>query len=363
MDQPAGTLGARFLFVAAAVVIVVAGIKAAAPLLVPFFIALFIAAVSLPVAHWLESRGVPKTLAVLVTILADVVVLIGVAALLGTSIKDFTSEAPRYQRILTQRAADLLQWVRDRGIEVPSDVFDSLINPERAMRWMTRTLLGTAAILSNLFLVFLTVVFILFEAAGFGDKIQAAFGERSGGVERFEIIKRQVQRYLGFKTAISLVTGITIWLAMWTLGIPFAALWGLLAFLLNYIPNLGSILAAIPPVSLAFIEFGLGLAVAVALIFLLVNLTLGNFLEPHLMGRRLGLSTLVVFLSLVFWGGVLGPVGMLLSVPLTMIVKIMLENTEDLRWVAVLLDANPGRQARDAQNPKDTPARTTQGSL
>ena len=107
---------------------------------------------------------------------------------------------------------------------------------------------------------------------------------------------------------------------------------------------MGSILAAIAPVMLALIEGGTGRALAVAIVFLVINISLGNLLEPYLMGRRLGLSTLVVFLSLIFWGWVWGPVGMLLSVPLTMIVKIMLENTEDLAWIAVLLGSGPKRE-------------------
>jgi len=341
LDQTPGTVGARFLLIAAAAIVLIAGLKAAASLLVPFFIAFFIALLSLPLAQFLQARGCPGGLAILVTILADVIVLVAVALLLGGSIRTFTAAAPRYQALLAQKAAIAVEWIRAKGVDVPPDVLDNLINPGVALDVVTRTMRGAAAILSNLFLVFLTIIFVLLEAAGFPAKIEAAFGAQSGGMERFETIKRQIQKYLAIKTAISLLTGVTIWLSMWALGIPFAPLWGLVAFLLNYIPNLGSILAAVPPVLLAIVEFGLGRALAAALIFALVNIGLGNFLEPHLLGRRLGLSTLVVFLSLVFWGWVWGPIGMLLSVPLTMIVKIMLENTEDLRWVAVMLGANP----------------------
>ena len=135
----------------------------------------------------------------------------------------------------------------------------------------------------------------------------------------------------------SLTTGILIGAAMKLLDVDFPLLWGVLAFLLNYIPNLGSMLAAIPPVLLATVQLGIGRAILVAIVFGVVNVVMGTFIEPHLMGRQLGLSTLVVFLSLVFWGWVWGPIGMLLSVPLTVILKIMLENTEDFRWIAVLL--------------------------
>ena len=128
------------------------------------------------------------------------------------------------------------------------------------------------------------------------------------------------------------------------------------AFLMNFIPTLGSLLASVPPVLLAVVQFGPGRALAVGLGFLVVNLTLGTFIEPHFMGRRFGLSTLVVFLSLVFWGWVWGPIGMLLSVPLTMIIKILMENSDEFRWMAVLIDARPPAKANAAAAAGGPPA-------
>jgi predicted PurR-regulated permease PerM len=205
---------------------------------------------------------------------------------------------------------------------------------------VTGTLRGVAAVFSNLFLMMLTIVFILMEATGFRDKLHLAFGG-TGGAERFDVIRTQVQRYLGIKTLISLTTGGIVAAAMAIIGVDFPLLWGLVAFLLNYVPSLGSVIAAIPPILLAVVQLGIGHAIAVAAVFVAVNVALGNFVEPYFMGRRLGLSTLVVFLSLIFWGWVWGPLGMILSVPLTMIARIMFENTEDLRWIAVLLGENP----------------------
>jgi predicted PurR-regulated permease PerM len=228
--------------------------------------------------------------------------------------------------------------LQSRGIEVSTELLSEFVHPARALDLATGTLQGVARVLSNMLLVFLIIVFFLVEAAGFPAKLQAAFGER-GSSERFAKIQLEIQRYLATKTVISLATGLIVGISMAIIGVDFAILWGSLAFLLNYIPNLGSIIAAVPPVLLAVVQLGPGYAIAVAIVFLATNLTFGNLVEPYLMGRRLGLSTLVVFLSLVFWGWVWGPVGMLLSVPLTMIVKILLENTEDLRWIAVLLGA------------------------
>jgi predicted PurR-regulated permease PerM len=339
-EQPRRDRGARLLLLAASFVVVVAGLKAAASLILPFLVALFLAMVSLPLLNWLQSKGLPTPIAVAVTIVVVFAIVFGFGALIGGSVANFTEAAPRYRDRIELMTADALEWVAAQGIAVPQELTTEIVRPGRVMDLATTTLRGVAAVLSNLLLVSLTIVFIYLEAAGFPRKLQAAFG-RSGAAERFANIRHEINRYLGIKTLISLVTGSLCGSAMAIIGVDFPVLWGALAFLLNYIPNLGSIIAAVPPTLLAAVQLGPGHAIAVALVFAAVNAMLGSFLEPYLLGRRLGLSTLVVFLSLIFWGWVWGPVGMLLSVPITMIIKIMLENSEDFRWVAVLLDASP----------------------
>lgn len=328
--------GSRFLLIVASLVVVVAGLRAASQVILPFLVAAFIAILSLPLLFWLERRGVKIWLAVSATILADVLVMAAVVVLVGGSINELTDELPKYERKLRQLTAASRDWLIAKG--VPAEDWSSveLLDPSRMIALTQTTLRGVAAVLSNALVVVLITIFILFEAATFPAKLRLALGDR-GFEERFGKVTRELQRYLGFKTIVSAATGIVIgsWVAI--LGVDFAMLWGLTAFLLNFIPNLGSILAAIPAVLLAVVQFGVGRALLVGLGYLVVNVVLGNFVEPSLMGRKLGLSTLVVFLSLVFWGWVWGPVGMLLSVPLTVIVKILLENTEEFRWVAVLL--------------------------
>jgi predicted PurR-regulated permease PerM len=178
---------------------------------------------------------------------------------------------------------------------------------------------------------------MLFEVAEFSDKFKKAFG---GGRKRMDGIAQgvqAVQRYLVIKTITSALTGVLVTIGCWIIGLDFAMLWGLLAFALNYIPTIGSIVAAVPPILLAFIQLGPVSALLVTVLNLAVNFGVGNVMEPRMMGRGLGLSSLVVFLSLVFWGWIWGPMGMLLSVPLTVVVKIMFEYHEETRPVAVLL--------------------------
>jgi predicted PurR-regulated permease PerM len=201
-----------------------------------------------------------------------------------------------------------------------------------------------SGILTNSFMILLTVIFLLLEASGLPPKLHAALNDPEGSLARFDKMSESVNRYIAIKTLTSVATGIAIGLWLAITGVDYPFLWALLAFLLNYVPNIGSIIAAIPAVLLALVQFGIGTALITALGFVIVNIVIGSLIEPKFMGRGLGLSTLVVFLSLVFWGWVLGPVGMLLSVPLTMILKIALESNDDTRWIAIILGAGPPRE-------------------
>ena len=339
-----GGVGIRYLLAAACLVVIIAGLRAAAELILPFLIAVFLAVVNVPVMNWLVRMRVPKPLAVLCTVLLAVAVIGALVAVLAGSINQLTAAAPTYQARLRELAESLLAFGARFGLPVeqwtsldlaPSGVFDLLGGV------VGDTVRAVGAFLSNTFLVLLTVIFILFEAAGFSRKITAAFGAPQESFRQMTRMARQVQTYLAVKAAVSAATGLTVgvWVAL--MGLDFPLLWGVLAFIFNFIPTLGSILAAVPAVMLAIVQFGPGRAAVIAAGYVVVNIIFGNGIEPTLMGRRLGLSTLVVFGSLVFWGWVWGPVGMLFSVPLTMAVKIALENSHEFRWVAVLLDANP----------------------
>ncbi|RMF76561.1 MAG: AI-2E family transporter [Acidobacteria bacterium] len=338
---PAPRGGPSILFIVAAAMLVIAGLKAAAPLLVPLVASLFLAVLALPLLAFFRRLGCAGPLAVALTMLAVIAVIAGALVLVGGSFTQFTNALPRYQRGLEQLFTEALEWLEAHGIEAEHVVSRDVIRPGAVLDMIGTTLRRVAVLLSNLTVVLVTTLFLLAEASYFPEKLAAALGPGSRAMQRVEKIRAEVQRYLAIKTLISAATGVLagLWCAM--LGVDFPLLWGLLAFLLNYIPTLGSILAGIPPILLALVQFGPGRALLVLAGYLAINVLLGNLIEPALMGRRLGLSALVVFFSLVFWGWVWGPLGMLLSVPLTMIVKIMLENTEEFRWIAVLLDARP----------------------
>jgi len=194
--------------------------------------------------------------------------------------------------------------------------------------------------LTNALMILLILVFMLLETAGLSAKASAIMGGKSDDEDHTNTIADRVRSYVALKTIISLLTGVLIVLLLKILGVDYAEMWGVLAFFFNFVPNIGSFIAAIPAVLFALLTAGWGTALWAAAGFLAVNGVVGNIVEPRILGRGLGLSTLVVFLSLLFWGWVFGPIGMLLSVPLTMIAKIVAENSEETRWLAILLSSD-----------------------
>lgn len=336
--------GSRFLLNTAAFVIVVAGMRAASSLLVPFLFALFIAVICISPFFWLKRRGIPDVLALLIIILGILGIGFLFGTLIGTSINQFTSDLPAYEKTLEQKTSSFLNWLTDLGVDIPKDQWLSSFSLKEPLKLLGGFLGALSNVLSKTVLIVMIVIFILFEASGFPDKLRAASQDSHHSISNFTKIHENIKRYMALKSLLSLATGIsvTIWLTI--IGVDYALLWGLLAFLLNFIPNIGSILAAIPALLLALIQAGIGTATATAVGYLGINFVFGTFLEPKLMGQGLGLSTLVVFLSLIFWGWVLGPVGMLLSVPLTMVVKIALDSSEETRWIAIFLGSQSSRQ-------------------
>lgn len=327
------------LLAAAAFVVVVAGLKAAQALVNPFLLAIFIAVISTPPLFWLEARGLPRGAALLLVVLAVVGTLLGLSVAVGASVNDFTNDLPRYTERLKGQFGALAEPLRALGVELPQDrqwVVDR-VNPAWVLQLAGQLFNGFGVVLANAFLILLAVVFILLEASSFSGKLRAIARNAhltQAGVDAFT---GAVRRYLAIKSLMSLGTGAAVWLWLTLLGVDYPILWGLLAFLLNFVPNIGSVIAALPAVLLALVQLGPGAALWTAGGYLAVNVFFGNVLEPRFMGRGVGLSPLVVFLSLVFWGWVLGPVGMFLSVPLTITAKIALAASDETRWAAVLL--------------------------
>ena len=333
---------ARVLITATCFIVLVAGMRAASSILVPFLLSLFIAIICAPPLFWMQRKGIPMVLAVLFIIIGIIAVGFLLTIVVGTSVTDFSRSLPFYEERLSAKTAGLSAFLQRLGVDVSRELLSGYFDPAKLMKVVSNVLTGLSGLLSNIFLILLTVVFILLEASGFPQKLRTALRKPEESLGRLNTFTESVNRYLAIKTVTSFVTGFLIWIWLWILGVKYALLWGLLAFLFNYVPNIGSFIAAIPAILMALIQLDVRAGLLVSLGYIVVNVTVGSVIEPRFMGRGLGLSTLIVFLSLVFWGWVLGPVGMVLSVPLTMIVKIAMESSDDTRWIAVILGPSPG---------------------
>ncbi|MGE5300214.1 MAG: AI-2E family transporter [Acidobacteriota bacterium] len=327
----------RFFVIVATLVIMIGGINQAQSVLASFLVAVFLAAIGTPPVLWLERKRIPSVVAVLLVVTGMIAILAIVGVVVGTSVNSFYAELPFYQARLEERVSAFQTFWETKGMLGTDKVLLGYVNPGAVMSMTARLFAGLGSTLSNIVLILITVTFILFEASSFPVKLRAILGHSQQAFPQFTRFVGDIERYIIIKSAISLAAGILIgiWLAI--LGVDFPILWGFLAFLLHYVPNVGFLIAAIPAVLLVLVQLGAGTASLAAAGYLVINFVLGNMVEPMLMGRRLGLSTLVVFLSLIFWGSLLGPIGMVLCIPLTMTLKFACENNKSTRWIAVLL--------------------------
>ncbi len=339
---PSESNAARNLVIIASLFVITAGLKAASEILTPLLVSLFFSVLCIPPLQRLKRHRVPETLAIAIVILGATILVLVITLIIGRSLAGFENKLPEYRLALDGHLAQFLDWLEHYGIRVDRQELASEFGSTAILDLVTGVASGILAALSQIFLVVLTMVFMLIEASSFPSKLRLALGNPDAELSDWSAAMVQVQKYVAIKAVVSLVTAALATMITYALGVDFPLLWGLIAFLFNFIPNIGSVVAAIPPVLLALVQHGVSSAVVVAMGYLVINLVMGNMVEPRMMGRRLGLSTLVVFLSLVFWNWVWGPVGMVLSVPLTVIAKIILEHSQQFRGVAVMLGADTG---------------------
>ncbi len=333
-------VGLRTALTLASLFVVVAGLRESSALFLPLLSGLFIAVISMPVMGFLERVRVPRVLAISLTVLLDVAVLAGMVGLVSASLSGFNDALPRYQTALGDLGSGAVDFLRARGVPVERSDLASLGDPGWVMTLVADLFRELTSLVSSIVLVMLLVVFMLFEIAPGAGKLRVLLGGPHADLHELADAAGQLQRYLVVKTYLSAITGTLCgaWLAM--VGVDFPLLWGLLTFLLNYVPSVGAAIAGIPPVLVALLTLGPGAAAAAAIGFLAVNFVIGNFFEPRMMGVALGLSTLVVFVSMLFWGWVWGPLGALFAVPLTMLLRSAFALSDETRWLAVLLSSN-----------------------
>ena len=325
------------LVIFAAIIIILAGMMYASSIVAPFLLALFIAIILSQPVQWLVRKRVPLWLSIVLVLLGGIAVFVGMGEIIGSSLSSFRQDAPKYAASLNAMAASFFQWLQEQGFDLNQDQLGEMFDPGKVIS-MTAGILGQlGSLMGNTFLVFFIILFILLEDQSFAYKAKVLTRGPRESLAYLDQIGKSIRHYLSIKTLISIITGILIWVALMIIGVEYAIVWALIAFLLNYIPTIGSILAGIPAVLFALVQVGYGGALWTLGVYIALNTVIGNVVEPKMMGKGLGLSSLVVFLALVFWGFLIGTVGMFLSVPLTMALKIVLEQNEKTRWIAVLL--------------------------
>lgn len=331
----------------AGLLIILAWMRYAQSLIVPFLLALFLAAIAATPVNWLKSKGLPVPLAIMLVLLISIAAGVFVTLMLGSSVDEFSQSLPAYQTRLKELTSGIVDWLAGIGINAPeTQGILNVIDPGKAMGFANSLISSLGGVFGNAFLILFTVLFMLMEAWSFPKKINAIYGNRGDEVlNRVSDVLKSTRQYLSIKTLMSLATGILVGGGTALIGLDFPILWGFLAFALNFIPNIGSIIAAVPAMLLSLVQLGSMATLGVILVYLTANIVIGNIVEPRYMGEKVGLSTLVVFLSLVFWGWLFGLVGMLLSVPLTMTVKFASLANEETRWLGILL--GPGSETEE----------------
>lgn len=326
----------------AGIALLLALLRMASDIVAPFLLALFVAIIAASPVAWLKQRGLSSRWSVVIVALVVIVLLVLLALMIGTTISQFDQSLPGYQARLEELTSGASVWLANKGIDVDGAGVVNAIDPSAIMGFANTLIVGIGDALSNAVLITFIVLFLLMEGSGYPRKLAAMDRYGSGkALQRIADIVRGVNAYAAAKAAVSLATGVLIWIGLELVGLDFAPLWGLIAFLLNFVPNIGSILAAIPPALVAVLQLDpTGILIVIG-IYLAVNMVVGNILEPMIMGQKVGLSVLTVFLSLIFWGWMFGAVGVLLSVPLTMVVKFVADSTSQTRWFALLLSPAP----------------------
>ena len=325
-----------FHFIAVSIIIL-AGIVASQEVIELILLALFFSIIVLHPILILEKKKVPYTLAIFIVLSGVGLVLFVFGAIVGGSVSRLMQDLPLYGEKLSKTTTDLITSLNAMGLHINEKQLSSIADPEKVLSFVKNIVSELGGILSDYFLISLMMIFMLLEYKNFSLKVILIGEKFDKSMGHINVIADKIRHYLSIKTYVSMITGVLIWLSLTIIGVDYAILWGVIAFTLNFIPNIGSLMAAIPTMLFALLQLGLGGFIWTTISYLAINMIVGNFIEPKVMGKGLGLSTLVVFVSLIVWGFLLGMVGVFLSVPITIAFKVFLEQSKKTRWIAVLL--------------------------
>ena len=307
------------------------------PLAFAFFVAILLHPIERSLAMRLPQRL--EWFGVLCAMLTLVGMLVLAGVLVSFALEPVVARAPQYADQLQSHWADLRDWAGGHGLPLPHDLDLGAMLGTNGLQSLVSGLTSAWSVLAFLLLVFFFTLLMLIEASAWRRKTEAALRQRhtAAVLETMPVVAEKVRWFMLIRTAVGIVSGIIATTWLWLMGVDFAPFWGVLFFLLNYLPNIGSIIAGIPPTVLAFVQFGFGWALLVAAGLIAMEQVIGNFLDPRLQGRTLNISSLVVLLSVIFWGWIWGIPGALIAVPLTVTIILVCDQVSMLRPIAVLL--------------------------
>ncbi|MEW6144490.1 MAG: AI-2E family transporter [Thermodesulfobacteriota bacterium] len=331
------------LLAGASIVIILAGVREIAPVLNIFLVALLLAVAVSPLLTWQLRRGWPKAASLAVTILIVIVIMGSVSTILGVAINNIIGKAPFYQDKIAELYHAGMNALTARGIDV-SDVQQlNIFSPDKIVGYMTTFLQNIFSTFGNFFFVVLLMVFILIEFADITVKADRGEFAEDSWQHRFGDISEDLKKYVTINAIAGLIAAVADFVLLLIIGVDFAVLWGFLAFLFSFIPNIGFVLSVVPPALLALLEFGWGHCILVVVGYVVFNSIIDNVIKPRFLGKEFKMSILVVFLSLLFWGWLMGAIGAILGVPLTMAVKRIVDFTNK--------DMEADGRARAAEEP------------
>jgi predicted PurR-regulated permease PerM len=324
----------------AAAIVLLAGIKAASPILGPLVFSVFLTLIFGMLLHWLEKKGVSPRSALILTLLVFFAIIAIFTVVIAGSFIQFMSELPGYLQKLEGSLEPVSPFLLSVGIDPASLTFQNLIQSfSTGIGSMISDLWDIA---SPLVLILFTTLFLLFEAKGFSQKLQIIIGKlRPGELDRFITLAEKNVEYIVIRTQVNLAMGTGTAVILALLGVKYAIFWGFVAFMLGFIPNIGFWLAVLPPMLLAWFDLGPVPALIVLAGSAVMDTLAEYLLFPNLTAHGLELSTAVVFFSLFFWGWILGGIGVLLAVPLTLLVQMVCELFDETRWIGFLLGPPP----------------------
>jgi len=307
--------------------------------LIPFVIAILLSVTMVPLYHWLRKHYVPSPLAFIITVCFFDLVALGLAYLLYLNIHSFVENAPQYKPRIDGLLKSAETWAAGYDIDLSVLKLDDFIGSDTILGFARTTAASVAKFVSSAFLVLLFQVFIMLEATSLRDKIKKNFTSKEAIINTYDAISGQIRKYFVAKTLISLATGAITTIALWILGVDYPVLWGLVTFMLNYIPSIGSIIATLLAGGMAAVQYGITYALLVIAILVVIEFVIGNIIEPRVMGKSLNLSPLVILLALVAWSFLWGPVGAVLAVPMMVFVKAVFSNIDTLKPFAKLMES------------------------